>query len=319
MVQRRGKTRGFTLIELLVVVAIIALLISILLPTLSRAKEQARISVCLANQRAIVTSAISYVMDKGDIVFAWPWGYEVEPGVPQSYQYATEFIWGGGLPSARTVDWTEDQFCPAGPNVVDVYVFLESERPLNKYFDEDVSWENVINRRGTGNPDRRRNPMVLPDFFICPSDKTPFVPEAGLVDDPYDTETALTTWEWWGSSYPINWYWPYYFDGNIVNNMVIRGKGILGQKTDKGAAEWILFYENMMNFAMEAARPRGYNPDEDPRVFRGWHGQENFHAAAFFDGHAEYRNFDTRYVDGPGWTTWPNRPWTGEWEPYQDN
>jgi prepilin-type N-terminal cleavage/methylation domain-containing protein len=44
------RARGaFTLIELLVVVAIIALLLAILLPALSRAREQARYSVCLSN------------------------------------------------------------------------------------------------------------------------------------------------------------------------------------------------------------------------------------------------------------------------------
>jgi prepilin-type N-terminal cleavage/methylation domain-containing protein len=51
---------GFTLIELLVVVAIIALLISILLPALGRAKAQARTVVCLSNMKQLAMAFIYY-------------------------------------------------------------------------------------------------------------------------------------------------------------------------------------------------------------------------------------------------------------------
>jgi len=60
------KRRGFTLIELLVVVAIIALLIAILLPSLGKARELSNRSVCAANLRGISQSMNIYAADNSD-------------------------------------------------------------------------------------------------------------------------------------------------------------------------------------------------------------------------------------------------------------
>ena len=59
----RRHRNGFTLIELLVVVSIIALLVSILLPALNKAREQAKIAVCASNQHQLALSIQLYGYD----------------------------------------------------------------------------------------------------------------------------------------------------------------------------------------------------------------------------------------------------------------
>jgi len=63
------KSRGFTLIELLVVIAIIAILAAILFPVFAQAREKARATSCLSNEKQITTGTLMYIQDYDE---RWP-------------------------------------------------------------------------------------------------------------------------------------------------------------------------------------------------------------------------------------------------------
>lgn len=73
----KKRTAGFTLIELLVVISIIALLIGLLLPALSRARAAARVTQCLGNLRNIQVGTETYSSE---------WGGVIANGMPPEFE-----------------------------------------------------------------------------------------------------------------------------------------------------------------------------------------------------------------------------------------
>ena len=79
------KPRAFTLIELLVVVAIIALLVAIMIPTMKSAKEQARRAVCATNLHSMIKTINMYAHNYQNSL--WPAVHKASPYPELGHQW----------------------------------------------------------------------------------------------------------------------------------------------------------------------------------------------------------------------------------------
>ena len=118
------KTRGFTLIELLVVISILSLLIALLLPALTAARDAAQRVACGSNLRQIGVGVATYQVDHGSLPISkkpnsifWPLMY-MNPQAPLSDEFqhfASDYLNARGLTHSK--GWTPGTWgvfrCPA--------------------------------------------------------------------------------------------------------------------------------------------------------------------------------------------------------------
>ena len=99
---RPAPPRGFTLVELLVVIGIIALLISILLPALGKAREQGNAIKCLSNMRQIATALVVYCGQNRDCL---PTPAEGGDGSPPAQNGISDWVY--WVPKTGAAPWND--------------------------------------------------------------------------------------------------------------------------------------------------------------------------------------------------------------------
>ena len=155
---RRHRRVAFTLIEVLVVVAILALLVAILLPSLQRAREQAKVAVCKANCRQIASLVDMYQ-------------HEEKQYVPIMYNY-----YANGDPRHRPntighnvpakTSWLSVALRRFNPSTRNMHR-IQSRTVPGRFFDPEVNWGGA---QGCMLRDEFEN-RLMPEYFACPFER----------------------------------------------------------------------------------------------------------------------------------------------------
>jgi prepilin-type N-terminal cleavage/methylation domain-containing protein len=93
----KARRSGFTLIELLVVVAIIAVLIAILLPSLGRARDQAKVARCASTLRSVYQGIQTYISEYDGALMPAKINNSLGGGAANSYWFGPQLLgaaWG---------------------------------------------------------------------------------------------------------------------------------------------------------------------------------------------------------------------------------
>lgn len=260
MISRRN---AFTLIELLVVIAIIALLVGILLPALSKARNASRLGVSLSNIRQIAGSTGSYRLDFKDNL-----PYPLVPS-PAGGMAIIPYAYGGKFNDAR---WAGNPF-DIPPGV----------RPLNSYIYPTMQLDTTVDPTNRGTIDLAA--------FKSPGDK-------GTINDlilngsgTMSMNFMKTGYDDVGTSYVMNHVWFQLFrrpgSGNTVaayNESINAGNRRLWTAA-VDATKFVLYSDQTSMLVI-------FGPANGR--FAGEYGDINRSVMGFLDGHGDYVQMERR-------------------------
>lgn len=171
-----SRTSGFTLIELLVVVAIIALLISILLPSLSQARQAARMVACQAILKQFGLANSMYADDNSNIhVPGWTTG-----STNDDFQWFRNLAFRSILSMRDTKHEAVDGLiCPDAPEEEftgldhQVTRHKKPQYPYSAHWDHVYSMQGIDVRRWTRTADEK-GVFIRRSWIVTPSEKINF-------------------------------------------------------------------------------------------------------------------------------------------------
>jgi len=210
-------TKGFTLIELLVVVAVIALLVAILLPSLSSARGLAMSAACKSNLRQMGLGLQFYADEWNDFLMplgydGWGgtaehlfwWGQRVDDqGNPASYgrvDHSKGFLW----PYLKAGERADDVFaCPALPRGTYADPFstpdqITSAYGYNGYYlspPATPGWRDRIGTKPWQRATTVEGPVLVFSFGDAAIDMGTDLPQVNAYLDPPFLYDGQSTWQ----------------------------------------------------------------------------------------------------------------------------